>query len=43
MNIELSIDLIFAPLFYRMLVTGAEVDSAFIKNVVFYVLTGIKA
>ncbi|EXG86745.1 transcriptional regulator, TetR family [Lacrimispora sphenoides] len=43
MNIELSIDLIFAPLFYRMLVTGAEVDSDFIKNVVFYVLTGIKA
>jgi AcrR family transcriptional regulator len=43
MNIELSIDLIFAPLFYRMLVTGAEVDSDFIKNVVFYVLSGIKA
>lgn len=43
MDIELSIDLIFAPLFYRMLVTGDEVDSDFIKNVVFNVLTGIKA
>lgn len=42
MDIELSIDLIFAPLFYRMLVTGDEIDSDFIKNVVVCILEGIK-
>jgi AcrR family transcriptional regulator len=43
LDIELGIDLIFAPLFYRMLVTGAEIDSPFIENVVSGVLAGIKA
>jgi AcrR family transcriptional regulator len=42
LDMELSIDLIFAPLFYRMLVTGAEIYPDFIKSVVSCVLTGIK-
>lgn len=43
LDLELGIDLIFAPLFYRMLVTGAETDPDFIKNTVSCVLAGIKA
>jgi len=42
LDIELGIDLIFAPLFYRMLVTGAQVNLNFVKAVVSNVLNGIK-
>lgn len=40
-DIELSIDLIFAPLFYRLLITGEAVDSSFVKSLISYALTGL--
>ncbi len=42
LDIELVIDLIFGPLFYRLLITGDEVDEAFIKSIINYVFEGIK-
>lgn len=42
LDIELVIDLIFGPLFYRLLITGDEVDEAFIKSMINYVFEGIK-
>lgn len=41
LNIELSIDLIFAPVFYRLLITGETIDPDFIKNLITYTLMGI--
>lgn len=41
LDIELSIDLIFAPLFYRLLITGDAVDSAFVKSLISYALMGL--
>lgn len=41
LNIELCIDLLFAPLFYRLLITGAPVDAAFIEQLVSYALMGL--
>lgn len=41
-DVELSIDLIFAPLFYRLLITGTKIDSRFLKDLVSYALKGIK-
>lgn len=41
LDLELGVDLIFAPLFYRLLVTGADISPDFIKGVVSYVLIGI--
>lgn len=41
LDIELSIDLIFAPLFYRLLITGEKVDSDFVENLVSHVLAGL--
>lgn len=35
-------DLIFGPLFYRLLITGDMVDEAFIKNLINYAFEGIK-
>ncbi|SHK12547.1 transcriptional regulator, TetR family [Anaerocolumna jejuensis DSM 15929] len=43
LDMELSIDLIFAPLFYRLLITGKTVDSAFVKSLISHTLTGMKA
>lgn len=43
LDMELSIDLIFAPLFYRLLITGETVDSAFVKSLISHALTGMKA
>lgn len=42
LDIELTIDLIFGPLFYRLLITGEPVDDEFIKQVINYVFQGIK-
>lgn len=42
LDIELVIDLIFGPLFYRLLITGDIVDEDFIKNLVIYVFKSIK-
>ncbi|WP_411681824.1 TetR/AcrR family transcriptional regulator [Clostridium thailandense] len=41
LDIELIIDLIFGPLFYRLLITGDVVDEDFIKKLVSYVFKGI--
>lgn len=41
LDIELSIDLIFAPVFYRLLITRAPIDSAFVKNLISYALVGL--
>lgn len=43
LDIELSIDLIFAPLFYRLLITGGTVDSAFVEQLISYALAGLIA
>lgn len=42
LDIELVIDLIFGPLFYRLLITGDMVDEVFIKNLIHSVFKGIK-
>lgn len=41
LDIELSIDLIFAPLFYRLLITEEAVDSAFVKSLISYAFKGL--
>ncbi len=40
---ELAIDLLFAPLFYRLLITGDPVDEQFIEMWIGYALTGLAA
>ena len=42
LDLELSIDLIFAPLFYRLLITGEPVDSAFVRNLISYAFAGLQ-
>lgn len=42
LNIEVSIDLIWGPVFYRLMITGEIIDSTFVENIVNYVLEGIK-
>ena len=41
-DIELSIDLIFSPLFYRLLITGEPLGPAYIKKLIAYVFKGLK-
>lgn len=41
LDIELSIDLIFAPLFYRLLITKESVNPSFVKSLISYALSGI--
>jgi AcrR family transcriptional regulator len=41
-DLEICIDLIYGPLFYRLLVTGEKLDEAFIKILVTYAFEGIK-
>ena len=43
LNLELCIDLIYGPLFYRLLVTGENVDDAFIEVLIHYAFAGIKS
>ncbi|MCC3380659.1 TetR/AcrR family transcriptional regulator [Paenibacillus farraposensis] len=43
LDIELSIDLIYGPIFYRLLVTGGPLDDAYIENLLNSVFQGIKA
>jgi AcrR family transcriptional regulator len=43
LNIEVSIDLIWGPVFYRLLITGEVIDSTFVEGLVNYVLEGIKS
>ncbi len=41
LDMELCVDIIFAPLFYRMLITGSEMNHQHIKDVVEYTMQGI--
>lgn len=43
LDVERSIDLIFAPLFYRLLITGDTLDSLFITGLLEDVLEGLAA
>lgn len=43
LDIELCIDLIYGPIFYRLLITRAPIDEDFIKSLIRYALEGIKA
>lgn len=43
LDIELSIDLIYGPIFYRLLVTGGPLDDAYIETLLNSVFLGIKA
>ena len=42
LDIELIMDLIFGPVFYRLLITGDVVDENFIKSLIGYTFEGIK-
>lgn len=42
LDIELVMDLLFGPLFYRLLITGDMVDEEFIVKLVNYVFKGVK-
>ncbi len=41
LDIERSIDLIFAPLFYRLLITGDPIDDDYIRGLISYLLPGL--
>jgi AcrR family transcriptional regulator len=43
LDLELCIDLIYGPLFYRLLVTGEKLDEAFIETLINYAFEGIKS
>lgn len=43
LDIELSIDLIYGPLFYRLLITGEKLDEYFIRTLIHYAFAGIQA
>lgn len=42
LDIELTIDLIWGPVFYRLLITGEKLDDTFVTKLINYVLEGIK-
>lgn len=42
LDLELGVDLIFAPLFYRLLITGAEIHPDILRKMVQYALHGIQ-
>lgn len=42
LNVEVIIDLIWGPVFYRLLITGEVIDSAFVKELINYAFEGIK-
>ncbi|MDT3426979.1 AcrR family transcriptional regulator [Paenibacillus forsythiae] len=42
LDIELSIDLIYGPIFYRLLVIGGELDDTYVQNLVASAFEGIK-
>lgn len=43
LDIELTMDLIYGPLFYRLLITGEKLDETFIESLINYAFEGIKA
>jgi AcrR family transcriptional regulator len=42
LDIELAMDLLFGPLFYRLLITGDMIDEEFIVKLVNYAFKGVK-
>lgn len=40
-DIELTVDLIFAPIFYRLLAVGGSLDTSYIKNIISLAFEGI--
>lgn len=42
LDLELCIDLIYGPLFYRLLVTGEKIDESFIRIIVKYAFDGLQ-
>lgn len=42
LDIGLSIDLIFAPIFYRLLITGESLDVDYVENLIDYVFCGLE-
>lgn len=42
LDLEASVDLIWGPIFYRLLITGAEIDEVFIRNLIDYAFKGIE-
>lgn len=42
LDLELCIDLIYGPLFYRLLITGEKIDEGFIEVLINYAFEGIK-
>jgi AcrR family transcriptional regulator len=43
LNMEVIIDLIWGPVFYRLLITGEVIDNNFIKNIIDYAFEGISS
>lgn len=43
LDLELCIDLVYGPLFYRLLVTGEKIDEPFIRSIVKYSFEGIQS
>ncbi|QJW47541.1 TetR/AcrR family transcriptional regulator [bacterium BFN5] len=43
LDIELCIDLVYGPVFYRLLITGEQLDQAFIESLIRYAFEGLKA
>jgi AcrR family transcriptional regulator len=43
LDIELCIDLIYGAVFYRLLITGEQLDQAFIESLIRYAFEGLKA
>jgi AcrR family transcriptional regulator len=41
-DIEICMDLIYGPVFYRLLITGEVIDEAFIETLIRYVFAGIR-
>ncbi|CKH69179.1 Uncharacterised protein [Streptococcus pneumoniae] len=42
LDIELSIDLIYGPIFYRLLVTGDKLDDSYVHHLVTSAFDGIR-
>ncbi|MNC44275.1 hypothetical protein D3C75_931760 [compost metagenome] len=43
LDIEICIDLIYGPIFYRLLVTGAEINDTYVRQLVTKAFEGISA
>lgn len=43
LNLELCVEMIYAPLFYRLLITGETINAEFLRDVVSCVLKGLGA